>query len=375
MLARIWQMVVKEIIQYRRDVVLTVFIFTFPIMQLLLVANATGSDITNLPVAVFDQDHSAVSRGMIQTLENLSTVVPTVYPGDISLADTLLQRSEVWAVVIIPKNFAADLQRVNQTARVQVIADGASVFGGSTALRVIEGAVNSYLYRWLQENVSAGRGMSMPTVQIEPRMRFNLSLNERYTSIPAQFAFIVYQVTLIVSAMGLVREHEMGTLEQLMVSPIRRWDMLIGKALPAVVIAFVDFLLMLWVVVNVYHIPQRGSWGLLFGLSLLFIIAETGWGLLISAVARSQQQALLTIFPLSMLDWALSGYLVPVENMPVWLQFLAAFSPMRHYITIVKSVMIKGATLPMLWDHALALAGLAMLVAYLSHRFLARTFE
>lgn len=375
MLARIWQLVVKEIIQYRRDVVLTVFIFTFPVMQLLLVANATGSDITNLPVAVFDQDHSAVSRGMIQMLDNLSTIVPTVYTGDASQADALLQGSKVWAVVIIPRDFATDLQRVNRTARVQIIADGASVFGGSTALRVIEGAVNTYLYRWWQENVPAGQGVSVPTVEIEPRMRFNLSLNERYTSIPAQFAFIVYQVTLIVSAMGLVREREMGTLEQLMVSPVRRRDMLIGKALPAVVIAYVDFLLMLWLVVNVYHIPQRGGWGLLFGLSLLFIIAETGWGLLISSMARSQQQALLTIFPLSMLDWALSGYLVPVENMPGWLQFLAAFSPMRHYITIVKAVMIKGATLPMLWEHALALIGLAALMAYLSHRFLTRTFE
>lgn len=373
MLARIWQIVIKEIIQYRRDAVLTVFIFTFPVMQLVLVANATGTDIAHLPIAIFDADHSAVSRGIIRSLDNLSTVSPTVYSGDAAEAGVLLQRGDVWAVVVIPRNFAADLRAVNKTARIQVIADGSSVYGGSTALGAIEGTLNSYLSRWWQENSAPGR--AFPGIDIEPRMRFNAALNKRYNSIPAQFGFIIYQVTLIVSALGLVRERELGTLEQLMVTPVRRRDMLAGKAIPAIVIGAVDALLMLWVVVAGYHIPQRGSWALLLTLTLLFIFAETGWGLLISALARSQQQALLTIFPLSMLDLALSGYLVPVENMPLWLQFLAAFSPMRHYITIVKAVMIKGATLPMLWEHALTLMVLAALMAYLSHRFLARTFE
>lgn len=373
--ARIWQIVVKEIIQYRRDVILTVFIFTFPVMQLMLVANATGSDIAHLPIAIFDEDQSAVSRGIVQSLTNLNTVSPTVYTGGSEMTDTLLQRGDVWAVVIIPPNFAADLRKPNQTARVQVIADGSSVYGGSTALHTIEGAVSSYLYRRWQTDLTALSGRQMPSIEIESRMRFNAALNKRYNSIPAQFGFIVYQVTLIVSALGLVRERELGTLEQLMVTPLRRRDMLVGKAIPAVVIGFVDALLMLWVVVYVYHIPQRGAWWLLLALTLLFILAEAGWGLLISALARSQQQALLTIFPLSMLDLALSGYLVPVENMPLWLQILAAFSPMRHYIAIVKSVMIKGATLPMLWGHALALVALAALMAYLGHRFLARTFE
>ncbi len=373
--ARIWQIVVKEIIQYRRDVVLTVFIFTFPVMQLMLVANATGSDIAHLPIAVFDEDRSAVSRGIVQTLANLDTVSVTVYTGDSDRADNLLQRGEVWAVVVIPPNFAADLWKTNQPARVQVIADGSSVYGGGTVLHTIEGAVNGYLYHRWRTNSAVPPGQPVPSIEIEARMRFNAALNKRYNSIPAQFGFIVYQVTLIVSALGLVREREMGTLEQLMVTPLRRRDMLAGKAIPAVVIGFVDALLMLWVVVNIYHIPQRGTWWLLLTLTFFFILAETGWGLLISAVARSQQQALLTIFPLSMLDLALSGYLVPVENMPVWLQLLAEFSPMRHYITIVKSVMIKGATLPMLWEHAAALVGLTLLMAYLSHRFLARTFE
>ncbi len=374
MFARTWQIVVKEIIQYRRDVVLTVFVFSFPVMQLILVANATGSDVVNLPIAIFDNDHSAISHGIIQTLENLSTVIPTVYTGDTAQASDLLQRGDIWAVVVIPQNFATDFYAADRTAQIQVIADGTSVYGGGTALNAIDGALNSYLSRRWREH-SAGGVQPYPIVDIESRMRFNVALNKRYNSVPAQFGFIVYQVTLLLATLGLVRERELGTLEQLMVSPVRRRDMLIGKALPAVIIAYVNFLLMLWVVVQVYHIPQRGSWALLLMLSLLFILAETGWGLLISVLARTQQQALLIVFPLSMVDLALSGYLVPVENMPAWLQFLAEFSPMRHYITIVKGVMIKGAGLPALWENALALIGLAALMAYLSHRFLGKTFE
>ncbi len=374
MWARIWQIIIKEIIQYRHDIVLTIFIFTFPVMQLILVANATAADISGLPIAIFDRDNSALSRKIAQSLANVNTVTPSEFPDDMDAVERLLQRGDVWLAVIIPPDFAADFEAGNRAAQIQIITDGSSVYGGSSALRATEGAINSVLYREFRQG-RAVRGSVVPAVSIEPRMRFNTALDKRYNSVPAQFAFIVYQVTLIVAALGLVRERELGTLEQLMVSPMRRRDMLIGKALPAVVIGYVDFLLMLWVLVGVYHIPQRGSWALLLGLSLLFIIAETGWGLMISAQAQSQQQALLVIFPLMMVDLALSGYLVPVENMPLWLQALSAFSPMRHYITIVKALMIKGASLANLWQPALALVGLAVLMAYLSHRFLTRTFE
>lgn len=374
MWARIWQLIIKEIVQYRRDVVLTVFIFTFPVMQLILVANATAADITGLPIAILDGDNSVLSRGIVQTLITGETVNPSFFPADMDAVETLLQRGDVWLAVVIPPNFEADV-RAARNPQIQLLTDGTSVYGASTALGATQGAIETYLARELLQNAPVAGASFAPSVTIEPRMRFNAALDKRYNSVPAQFAFIVYQVTLIVSALGMVRERELGTLEQLMVSPMRRRDMLVGKALPAVVIGYVDFLLMLWVLVGVYHIPQRGSWAVLLMLSALFIIAETGWGLMISAQSQSQQQALLIIFPLMMLDLALSGYLVPVENMPIWLQALAAFSPMRHYITIVKAMMIKGAALVNLWPHALALVGLAVLMAWLAHRFLSRTFE
>ena len=186
MFARTWQIVVKEIIQYRRDVVLTVFVFSFPVMQLILVANATGSDVVNLPIAIFDNDHSAISHGIIQTLENLSTVIPTVYTGDTAQASDLLQRGDIWAVVVIPQNFATDFYAADRTAQIQVIADGTSVYGGGTALNAIDGALNSYLSRRWREH-SAGGVQPYPIVDIESRMRFNVALNKRYNSVPAQF--------------------------------------------------------------------------------------------------------------------------------------------------------------------------------------------
>ena len=177
-------------------------------------------------------------------------------------------------------------------------------------------------------------------------------------AIPGLFAFVVYQIAMVVASVTIVRERELGTLEQLAVTPVRRGELLTGKAIPAVLIGLVNFLVLLAVVVGVFNIPLRGSLALLIALSILFIVAEVCVGLLVSAVSKSQQQAVLVVFPLAMVDLALSGYLVPVESMPRGLQVLSLFSPLRHYMKILKDIMLKGADMSTLWPSALALAGL-----------------
>jgi ABC-2 type transport system permease protein len=205
--------------------------------------------------------------------------------------------------------------------------------------------------------------------------RFNPALDHRFYAIPAQLAFIVYQVTLAIASLVLARERELGTLEQLIVTPLRRFELLVGKAVCPAVIGLIDFTLMLAIVVGVYHIPMRGSWELLFLLTALFVAAEVSWGMMLSSISRTQQQAIMFVFMIAMVDIALSGYLVPVDTMPFGMQMISTVSPIRYYITILRAIMLKGADLTTLWPETLVLAALTVGIAIISLRNVARDFE
>jgi len=206
-------------------------------------------------------------------------------------------------------------------------------------------------------------------------VRFNPTFNFRYFSIPAQVGFIIYQVTLTVASIGLARERELGTLEQLIVMPLRRIELVIGKAIPALLIGVLNFLLMLAVAVFVFQVPMRGSLSLLFLLTLLFVTVEIGYGILISGIARTQQQAILLVFVLAMVDMAFSGYMVRVKHLPAVLQAIANMIPFHHYLTIIRGVMLKGAGLDVLWPQAAAVLLIGLLVTAVAVRNLSRSLD
>jgi ABC-2 type transport system permease protein len=170
---------------------------------------------------------------------------------------------------------------------------------------------------------------------------------------------MVYQVALIVAALGLTRERELGTLEQLLVTPLRRLELIAGKAIPAVLIATVDFLLMYAVIKFGFDVPMRGSFVVLFGLSMLFIAAQVGWGLIVSSLSKNQQQAVLMVFVLALVDVSFSGYVMPVDHLPAMLRIVSQLFPLQHYLIVIRSVMLKGAGLAAVWQEALALAALS----------------
>jgi ABC-2 type transport system permease protein len=383
-LTRIWHVVVKEFIQFGRDRLLTLFLFTFPAMQLILVAQATATGVTNLPTAVLDQDGSRTSRSLAQALDRTEELTVSYFPRNLAEMARLLDSGQAGLALVIPPNFERDVldgsapvlaRQVlahpsdSHSARLQIIADASNSITATVALRTAEGAITSSLMRLL--GVAGVSG----AVDLRVTTRFNRSLDSRYYAIPAQLAFIVYQVTLAVAALGLARERELGTLEQLSVTPLRHFELLAGKALPAAIIGLIDFMVMFVIVVDVYQVPMQGSWGLLFLLSALFIIAEVCWGLTISAISRTQQQAVLFIFMLAISEIMLSGYLVPVARLPLVLKGVALFSPMRHYLVILRSIMLKGANLAALWPQAAALLALGGAMAYLSRHNVARAFE
>ena len=373
MFTRTWHVIVKELLHFRRDRVLTTFLFVFPLVQLVLVAQTAGSNVSNLPLSVWDQDHSAASRAVISALDNTTELALRYLPASMDEVQRLLDAGQSVAAVVIPPGFAADLNRGSSPA-VQVIIDGSSVAAGSSALAAAEGAINSALIRRLSGAADVAKALA-GIVDLQTLVRFNPEANSKFVAIPGLFAFVVYQIAMVVASVTLVRERELGTLEQLAVTPVRRIELLTGKGLPAILVGSVNFVVLLAVVVGVFSIPMRGSYALLFALSTLFIVAEVGVGLLISAVSRSQQQAILLVFPLAMVDLALSGYLVPVETMPRALQVLSLFTPLRHYMRILKDIMLKGADVSTLWPSALALAALALVYGLLALRNVARNFE
>ena len=379
MLLRIWNLVLKEFIQFFRDWLMTVFILTLPVLQLVLLAHATGSRISALPAAVLDLDHSSASRRLFAALDARRELDVCYCPT--TLADTrrLLDQGEAAVAVIIPAGLAADIAGVSRTPRVQVVVDGSSKVPALHALSaaretVADFAVSHSSVPLPGRTAACGSTVDRP-VDLRTTIRFNPTLNARFFTVPAQVGFIVYQVTLVVASIGLTRERERGTLEQLMVVPLRRVELFIGKAIPALLVGALNFLLMLAVAVFVFEMPMRGSLPLLFVLTLLFIVAEIGYGMFISVFARTQQQAILFVFVLAMVDMTFSGYLVRVKQLPAALQAIAQVVPFRHYLAIVRAVMLKGVGADALWPHAAAMLVMGLLVTAVAVHNLSRSLD
>jgi ABC-2 type transport system permease protein len=199
-------------------------------------------------------------------------------------------------------------------------------------------------------------------IDFRASVRFNPTLDYRDYSIPAQLGFITYQVTLAIAALGLAREREVGTLEQLMVTPLRRPELTLGKGLPAIGIGMLNFTIMFSLGLAAYGVPMNGSPVLLAVLTLLFVTAVVGWGLVISAISRTQQQAILIVVIQAMVEITFSGFMVPVKNMPPLLQAISRFVPLRYYLEILRGVMLKGAGLDVLGPEVLALAVLCVVI-------------
>jgi ABC-2 type transport system permease protein len=370
-MVRVWNLVRKELIQFRRDWLMTTFILTLPVLQLILLAQATGSRISDLCVAVLDSDRSYVSRRLVSALDNRRELDVCYFSETLADAHSLLDRGGATVLVVIPDGFAADLADDSAEPHVQIIADASNSVSGSIALNAAKGAVLEFAS---DHAVAHGLAATIP-VELRTTVRFNPDLNARLFSMPAQVGFIVYQVTLTVAAVGLARERELGTLEQLMVMPLRRVELVVGKAIPALLVGALNFLCMLAVTVFAFGVPMQGSLLLLFALTLAFIVAEIGYGIFISAVARTQQQAILLVFVLAMVDMTFSGYMVRIKSLPVALQAIAHVVPFSHYLTIIRGVMLKGAGLGVLWPHAAAMLAIGLLVIIIAVRSLSRSLD
>jgi len=350
----------KEFLQLYRDRLLTAFLIILPVVQLLLIAESTGTGVRRLDLAVWDQEQSPLSQALILALDNTEELRLAYRVQSDNELRALISSGKAMVAVIIPPDFTREALRPGATVFLPVILDATNTIVASLAQPTLEGVVLDFATRTLLPQVGFDPSLRSPgRIELKVEMAFNPTLNFRWSALPAQLAFIVYQIVLVVAAVTFVRERELGTLEQLMVTPIRRTELILGKALMALVIGLLNFYLLLLTVTWWFHVPMRGSLTLLTALALLFIVAEITWGTLISVISTSQQQAILFVFFLAILEITFSGYLVPTENMPAVMRFLSQFSPLQHFTTIVRAVLVKGATLPMLAHHVVALVLLA----------------
>ncbi len=357
MLIQILNLTWKELIQLRRDRFLVLFLIIAPTLQLVLLSHNAARGVRDLTVAVLDLNQSDLSRALVAAVDNTQEMRVLYHPRHRQELEALIRDGMAQVGLVIPPTFTRDFYRLGvQPAQLQAFFDGSNLLVGSNGGRVLEGVVQ----RFIADRLAPGQRLDGGGVEVVTVAAFNPAFDYRWFTLPSMLVFITYQVALVVAATGFVREKELGTLEQLIMTPLRRPELIIGKALPAVLVALFNFLLLYSVIRLGYDVPMRGRFALLLGTSLLFILAVVAQGTLVSVLSHTQQQAVLIVFLMAILEVTLSGYLLPVENMPLLMRGLAQLSALQHHMTLTRAVILRGATLPMVGNHMLAMVAFAV---------------
>jgi ABC-2 type transport system permease protein len=359
----------KEFLELRMEPRLFGIVVLAPIVQLTMLGYAATTDVRNVPVVVADGDRSNASRELIARFEGSPnfSIIETV--TTVQEIEPFLELGDAWLALSIPRGYEQEI-RSGRPVRVQVVADGSDANSTTVAL----GYATSLLGGYAQEVATTGDGPPPGGIDARIRVWYNPQLESRFFMIPGVLALILLVVTTNLAAMAIVREKELGTLEQLNVTPIRRWELIVGKLLPYGLIGMIDVLLVVAVAVLWFQVPLRGSFLLLIAMSLLYVLCTLSLGLFVSTISHTQQQAMMTatFFFLTPMIY-LSGFIFPIENMPAVIQPITYFIPLTYYLVMVRGIFLKGIGLELLWPQAVALSAwgvvmLALAVARSSKR-------
>jgi ABC-2 type transport system permease protein len=361
--ARLWQMIRKELRQMLRDPRSSRLLFVAPVIQLLMFGYAVNTDVRNAKAFVVDHDATAASRHLVSTLSASGYFVIAGYgerPGDLVEA---LDRGDALLGMEIPRGFAADLGSGRQ-ATVQLLVDGSTANTANIALGYATQIISRFgVERGAQVAARTGAVPGAGGVDLRARAWYNPNLESRVYNVPAVMGTIMMMMSLLLTSLAVVREREIGTLEQLMVSPLTPAELILGKMLPVVLVALVQLVLVTSVALLWFGIPFRGSFLVLGVASLCFILSGLGIGLLISTVSNTQQEAFMSMFFFFLPAIMLSGFMFHIANMPVALQYLTLLDPIRHYLVIVRGVFLRGTGWSVLYPEILTLLvmGIAVL--------------
>jgi ABC-2 type transport system permease protein len=373
---RLRRIIRKEFIQALRDPRMRSMLIFPPLIQLLIFGYAASLDVDNAKIAWMDQDHTPQSRDLLAEFQGSQRFEFAGFPDSEGAMQIMMDRGQVDGVVRVLPGFGRDVQR-GRPSSVQVLLDGSN----SNTASIISGYASQCIARYSQSvgqkqqksklvaaTFSAGGPLTMqaPQVGSATRVWFNPDLKSRNYFIPGVIVNIITLVTLSLTAMAIVREKEIGTMEQLMVTPIRASELIIGKTLPFVLVGIWDMLLVMGASLLVFHVPFRGNFWLLFGSTLLFLLTSLGAGLFISTVSKTQQQAMMATSLFFQPFFMLSGFTFPIRNMPLLAQWLTWLNPVRYFMEIVRGVFLQGAGITALWPQLAALAIFGVIILWLS---------
>lgn len=358
---RIRQMIVKEFIQVFRDKRMAAIVFVTPVMQLLAFGYAVTTDVTSISTAVYDLDRSHESRELVRRLEGSG-----YFDVDYSVESTtqlqeLLDRGKITAAIQIDRGFSSDIKK-GSPAAMQILVDGTD----SNTATVAMDYASRVIMRYGEELTAQTRAATPPAVDLRTRAWYNPDLRSRDYNVPGVIAIVIMLTCLLLTSMAVVREREIGTMEQLMVTPLKPVELILGKTIPFALIGFFDVFLVTAVAILWFHIPIKGSLYLMPLATAIYLMSVLGIGLFISTISKTQQQAMMATFLYYIPAVLLSGFMFPIKNMPEVIQYATYINPLRYFLVIIRGIFLKGNGLDILWPQMAALLVLGISVMTVS---------
>lgn len=371
MLQRLLHMLVKEFIQVLRNPRMRAVVFVMPVVQVLVIGYAVNTDVRHVSLAVQDLDRTPASRDLVARFEGSGCFDVVRRITSEAEVRQVLDGGEAKAVLRLHRGFAGELEG-GRSAQAQLLLDGSDSNTASVILGYASRIAADFSRSLMEQRLARGAGLRLEAepVTLTWRAWFNPNLDSRNFFVPGVLAMLVAVVSIILSSMAIVREREIGTMEQVMVTPIGRLEFILGKTIPFALIGFVDVALITAIAVFWFQVPLLGNPLFLFLGTALYLLSTLGVGLFISTVSSTQQQAMMTAFFFMLPAFMLSGFVYPIANMPPVVQWVTLLNPLRYYLVIIRGVYLKGLGWAVLWPQMLALAALGCaMVALAASRF------
>ncbi len=356
MFERIQTILIKEFKQVIRDPRMRTMIFIAPVLQVLIFGYAATTDVKNIPTAIYDLDNTSESRDVIRAFSYSKYFNITYYVYSDKEERELIDKSKASVVLRFNHGFGRDLEG-NKGAQIQLIIDGTDSNTAGIVLGYASRIIQKCSYSILKNraNIVLKQALAFPSVDLRDRAWFNENLESRNYFIPGVIAMLVTVTSILLTALAIVREKEIGTMEQLLVSPIKPIELILGKLAPFAVISFIDLTFIAGVGVLWFKIPIRGNILLLVGSTCIYLLTTLGVGLFISTICSTQQEAAMSMALFLMPVNLLSGFMFPITSMPTVMQYLTYLNPLRYYLEILRGIFLKGIGIRILWPQILAL--------------------
>jgi len=364
---KIFSIIKKEFLQVFRDRAMLAIIFVMPILQLLILGYSISTDIKHIPIVICDLDNTLTSRNLIRDFQYSGYFDIIDYETDRHDLSKYLDTGRATIALSIPLNFAKNLRR-NVRPEVQLLIDGqdsnSSLIALGYANNIIQAFTREHLEKQAMRSPSSRRFLK--AIEIESRIWYNPDLRAKNYMVPGIIVLLLTIITTILTAMGIVREKEIGTLEQLMVSPIKSQQLIIGKTVPFAILGLMEMAFAILVAKLWYNIPITGNLIVLVLFAFVFIFTTLGLGIFISTIAQTQQQAMFLAWFIMVFAILMSGFLFPIENMPNVLQYVTYINPVRYFIVVVRDLFLKGSGLRYLWSQGVIMTIFSILIIALS---------